>query len=210
MQKSLARLSLNDFLNELPEERLAKYPELAKFQDIKLEESYFDRAVEKAFMSHSEKLFVSKTKPSLKVATNVGNMYTPSLYGGLISHMISNSADQLAGQKIGLFSYGSGLASSFFSLRISSDTSSDSSLQKFLSHLSDVQSNLDERVKVAPKGFVSTLELREKSVEAAPYSPQGLVSDLTPGTWYLSNIDDKCRRTYLKTKDMSCVNGHSQ
>jgi len=210
VQKSLARLSLNDFLSELPEDRLSRYPELAKFQNTKLEESYFDREVEKAFMSHSEKLYVSKTKPSLKVATNVGNMYTPSLYGGLIGHMMAHSIEELAGQKIGMFSYGSGLASSFFSLRISSDTSSESSLHKFLSYLSDVEPNLEKRMKVVPQGFVSTLELREQSMETAPYSPKGLVSDLRPGTWYLSDIDDKCRRTYLKAKDSSNTNGHSK
>jgi len=210
VQKSLARLALNDFLSELPEERLAKYPELAKFKDTKLEESYFDRDVEKAFMSHSEKIFVEKTKPSLKVATNVGNMYTPSLYGGLISHMISHSASELAGQKIGMFSYGSGLASSFFSLKISGDTSPESPLVKFIANLSDVESNLDRRVKAEPQAFVSTLELREKSVEAAPYAPKGPISDLFPGTWYLTNIDDKCRRTYEKAKEtVTYTNGHS-
>ena len=68
-------------------------------------------------MTHSMKQFETKTKPSLHCATNIGNMYTPSLYGGLISHLVVNSASVLAGQRVALFSYGSGLASTFFSIR---------------------------------------------------------------------------------------------
>ena len=89
VQKSLARLSLNDYLDLSEEEKASNHPDLEKMKNVKREESYFDRDVEKAFMAHSLKTFEAKTKPSLKVATNVGNMYTPSVYGGLISYMIS-------------------------------------------------------------------------------------------------------------------------
>ena len=89
VQKSLARLSLNDFLDLPAEVKAEQHPELEKMKDVKREDSYFDRDVEKAFMAHSLKTFEAKTKPSLRIATNVGNMYTPSVYGGLISFMIS-------------------------------------------------------------------------------------------------------------------------
>jgi hydroxymethylglutaryl-CoA synthase len=62
---------------------------LSAFSDVSLEESYFDKSVEKAFMESSSAVFEGKTKPSLMLATNVGNMYTPSLYGGLISYLCS-------------------------------------------------------------------------------------------------------------------------
>ena len=52
---------------------------------MKLEDTYFNRDVEKAFMAASKGLYVQKTQPSLMLATQVGNMYTPSLYGGLVS-----------------------------------------------------------------------------------------------------------------------------
>ena len=66
VQKSLARLALNDYL-ELPEDvKAQQHPELEKMKHVKLEESYFDRDVEKAFMAHSLKTFEEKTKPSLK------------------------------------------------------------------------------------------------------------------------------------------------
>ena len=96
VQKSLARLSLNDYLDTPEDVKASKHPELEKMRDTKLEESYFDRDVEKAFMAHSQNIFESKTKPGFKVAANVGNMYTPCLYGGLVSYMISKPPEELA------------------------------------------------------------------------------------------------------------------
>ena len=54
-------------------------------RDVKLEGTYFDRSIEQAFLGASKSLFESKTKPSTNLAVQVGNMYTPSLYGGLAS-----------------------------------------------------------------------------------------------------------------------------
>lgn len=208
VQKSLARLALNDYLATPSERRLIDYPDLAKFQNTKLEESYFDRDVEKAFMTQSLSTFEDKTKPGLKIATNVGNMYTPSLYGGLVSHMISQTPDQLAGRNIALFSYGSGLASSFFSVRVSNERGPDSPLARFTACLADVQDRLDSRLKVSPEDFVATLNLREAAVDSAPFSPLGPTSNMFPGTWYLTNIDEKHRRTYDRVPLGAVTNGH--
>merc|ERR1712241_1025879 len=169
VQKSLARLALNDFLAS--SDGSSKLPELEKFKATKLEESYFDRDVEKAFMTRSQPMFEQKTKPGLKIATNVGNMYTPSLYGGLVSYMISKPIESLAGEHIALFSYGSGMASSFFSLKISSKHDESSGLYKFSQVLSDVQTRLDSRHKIVPEEFVKTLSLREKAIDSAPFAP---------------------------------------
>lgn len=54
-------------------------------RDVKLEDTYFDRDVEKAFMKASSELFNRKTKASLLVSNQNGNMYTPSVYGCLTS-----------------------------------------------------------------------------------------------------------------------------
>jgi hydroxymethylglutaryl-CoA synthase len=203
VQKSLARLAVNDFVS-LEKEARQGLDHLKQFADIQLEKTYFDRDVEKAFMSHSLKQFETKTKPSLYCATNIGNMYTPSLYGGLVSHLVVNSASTLAGQRVALFSYGSGLASTFFSIRISED---ESKLAPLLSVLSDVKSRLETRAKLAPTEFESTLMVREKAVHASPYSPAGPVDNMFPGTWYLESIDDKHRRQYSRTP-APAVNGH--
>ena len=181
---------------------------------VKREESYFDRDVEKAFMTHSAKLFEAKTKPSLKIATNVGNMYTPSVYGGLVSYMISEPKEALAGNRIALFSYGSGMASSFYSVRITKDCGPDSALAKFSSIISDVADRLEAREKLSPEKFVETLSLREKAIDSAPFVPQGSVTDMFPGTWYLADIDSMHRRTYDRvalpyTNGSNGTNGHA-
>jgi len=53
-----------------------------------LVDTYFDRDVEQAFMTASKTIYQQKTLPYLQIAKRVGNMYTPSLYGGLISFLI--------------------------------------------------------------------------------------------------------------------------
>merc|ERR1719322_2069484 len=211
VQKSLARLSLNDYLDLSDDAKASNHPELEKMKGVKLEESYFDRDVEKAFMAHSLKTFEAKTKPSLKVATNVGNMYTPSVYGGLISYMISQPIQNLAGNRIALFSYGSGMASSFFTIKISDDCSENSSLVKFSKVIEDVQSRLESRQKLAPEEFVETLNLREKAIDSAPFVPQGNVKGMFPGSWFLTNIDEMHRRTYdrVSLPYTNGTNGHS-
>ncbi|XP_028171447.1 hydroxymethylglutaryl-CoA synthase 1 [Ostrinia nubilalis] len=196
VQKSLARVCFNDFLNLSPEEREKQFPGLSKFSNYKLEETYFDRDVEKAFMTYSETLFNEKTKPSLHIARNVGNMYTPSLYGGLLSYLISKSPDQLVGKKFALFSYGSGLASTMYSINICNDMSAGSKLATLISSLHDTVSMLDKRECVDPQIFTDIMDVRTKNYHTAPYQPSGSIDILFPGTYYLVDIDDQRRRTY--------------
>lgn len=207
VQKSMARLALNDFVKTSKEERLAKFPGMDKFLEVELEKSYFDKEVEKAFLTFSKDLFEAKTKPSLNVATNVGNMYTPSLYGGLVSYLCSISPEELAGKRVGLFSYGSGLVSSFFSLRISSDIAPMSPLSMLKRSLNDVQSRLESRTKIPPPDFEAIMQLRESVHHKSPYVPVAKPEDLFPGTWFLASVDEKHRRHYELAKPMQ--NGHA-
>lgn len=52
-------------------------------------------------------------EPTLKYNRLIGNSYTASMYIGLCS-LLENSAESLAGRRIGLFSYGSGCVAEFF------------------------------------------------------------------------------------------------
>lgn len=196
VQKSLARICFNDFLNESEEEREIKFPGLSEFSNRKLNETYFDRDVEKAFMTYSKDLFQEKTEPSLYIARNVGNMYTPSLYGGLVSYLISKSPDQLIGKKFGLFSYGSGLASTMYSISICKDMSAGSKLDKLIKSLQETVSLLGRRECVDPNTFSELMEIRTKNYHTAPYEPSGSIDCLFEGTYYLVKIDDQRRRTY--------------
>jgi hydroxymethylglutaryl-CoA synthase len=58
--------------------------------------------------------FRDQVEPSLPLCSRVGNVYTGSLYLGLAGLLDAQAAD-LAGKRIGMFSYGSGCTSEFFS-----------------------------------------------------------------------------------------------
>ena len=83
--------------------------------------------------------------------------------GKLACSCCSNTVDSLRGKRVVLFSYGSGLAASMFSLRFTDDRSPDSPLQHLVSSLSDLQSRLDSRHKVAPEDFDKCMKLREQT-----------------------------------------------
>lgn len=191
VQKSVARLGLNDFVLGIRPEQFDGSFE--RFKDVKLEDTYFDRDVEKAFMTLFNPVYDAKTKKSLLLANQVGNMYTPSVYSGLVSLLINNDVTDLLGKNIGVFSYGSGFAASMFSISISSDLQELSTITEKLAPL---KSLLESREKVAPEVFTKMMEVREHNIHSAPYEPSGNIEALFPGTYYLKSIDDKHRRVY--------------
>lgn len=199
VQKSVARIALNDFLMTTdPEERKVKYPAIyEKFDSISLEETYFDRDVEKIFMDHSKDTFNQKTKPSLFLANQVGNMYTPSVYSGLVSLLVSVDGDvsKLNGRHIGVFSYGSGLASTMYSISITSDSEK---LQKLLNNISYIKPLLEQRIKISPQEFTELMDTRVHNSHRTSFEPSGDIERLFPGTYYLKYVDDMHRRTYEK------------
>uniref|UniRef100_UPI00398E96AF hydroxymethylglutaryl-CoA synthase, cytoplasmic isoform X1 n=2 Tax=Pristiophorus japonicus TaxID=55135 RepID=UPI00398E96AF len=199
VQKSLARLLLNDFLHDpKPNMERGIFSGLEAFRDVKLEDTYFDRDVEKAFLKASAEIFKQKTQPSLMVSNQNGNMYTPSVYGCLSSILGQRSAQQLAGQRIGLFSYGSGFAATLYSLRVTQDATPGSALDKLVSSLADLQARLNSRKRVSPEDFANSMKLREETHHLADHQPRDVVEDLFPGTWYLTRVDDKHRRDYAR------------
>jgi hydroxymethylglutaryl-CoA synthase len=58
--------------------------------------------------------FSTQVEPSLPLCSRIGNVYTGSLYLGLAG-VLDAQADQLVDRRIGMFSYGSGCTSEFFS-----------------------------------------------------------------------------------------------
>ncbi|XP_034242856.1 hydroxymethylglutaryl-CoA synthase 1 [Thrips palmi] len=196
VRKSLARLVLNDFVRLPLDTKLSKYPPLAKFAGVKLEETYTDRDVEKASIDSSEEIFAKKTAKSLRISNQNGNMYTPSLYGGLISHLTSHSASELAGTRLALFSYGSGLSSSMFSIKVAADGKPGSPLHKLVSQLAFINPMLERRTRVPPEDYTKVLSDRESDHKLAPYTPSAPIDALLPGTYYLTHVDEMHRRTY--------------
>jgi len=127
------------------------------------------------------------------VARNVGNMYTASLYGGLASLISSHTVEELANKRVGLFSYGSGVAASLFSARFVPS----SQLVQLVDSLKNLAQRLDQRVKIPPKQFDDILKAKELTHHAAPFVPSAPTDTLANDSYYLQSIDAMHRREYV-------------
>ncbi|MGT2832907.1 hydroxymethylglutaryl-CoA synthase [Streptococcus halotolerans] len=85
------------------------YPKLA----LKGLKKIMPKDLDESFKNHLTDQF----EASIQYSRKVGNIYTGSLYLGLLS-LLENSQTLQAGDKIGLFSYGSGAVSEIFSLHL--------------------------------------------------------------------------------------------
>ena len=142
--KSYGRLLYNDYLAAPANPTFDSVPdELAK---VDYEASLTDKTIEKTFMGLSKKKFQSRVQPSIQVPTLCGNMYCASLYGSLCSLLSTVGSDQLKGTRLGFFSYGSGLASSFFSAKVVGD------VQEMAKKL-QLHERLDARRTVPPQVY---------------------------------------------------------
>jgi len=81
------------------------YTKIGKKALLSIAEETDEKTLERLMAQYEESITYSR---------RVGNLYTGSLYLGLIS-LLENSFSLEAGSKIGLFSYGSGAVSEFFS-----------------------------------------------------------------------------------------------
>jgi hydroxymethylglutaryl-CoA synthase len=144
VQKSYARLLYNDFLADKTREDFTSIDE--SVASVEYQKSLTDKGVEKAFMALTKKRFNERIYPSTLAPRLVGNMYTASVYSSLASIICEIPSGKLLGQRVGIFSYGSGLASSFFSVKIVGDVSK---IAKTL----DLKQALEERHKVDPEVY---------------------------------------------------------
>ena len=92
VQKSFARLAFNDFLRNPTN---PAYSHLLQFKSLTLEETYFNRDVEKAFMEFTKSSFQQKVGPSLLLAKQLGNMYCGSVYACFASALNEIPAQEL-------------------------------------------------------------------------------------------------------------------
>jgi len=200
VQKSHGRLLYNDFVMEKTDPTNSAYPSLSSFSSLSFADSIFDKDLEKALLKTSRPTFEAKTEPSLFIAKRVGNMYTPSVYGGLASYLLGKSPAELSGSRLVLFSYGSGLAASMFSLRVTTtEASVGGALDKLLRGIQDIPARLEARRAMTPAEFTDILAKREENYHAAPFVPSMSPADLAPGVYYLTEIDAMRRRHYERT-----------
>lgn len=187
--KSYARMHYIDYLSNPGkcDTNGVAIPDEVKVVDY--EASLVDRNVEKTFLSVAKESSKTKLSPGLVGPTNTGNMYTASLYSSLASLLTYVPTEDLKDKRVSLFSYGSGLASSFFSLVIKGDISDIVSKLNF-------KHQLESRTTVTPAEYEQALELREKAHLQKNFTPSGSIDALTAGTYYLTNINDMFQREY--------------
>ncbi|KAJ5095443.1 hypothetical protein NUU61_004799 [Penicillium alfredii] len=187
VQKSYGRMLYNDYLANPTHPAFAEVaPEL---RDLDYEKSLTDKVVEKTFMGLTKKRFVERVQPGLQVATQCGNMYTATVYAGLASLLSNITFSPSEPKRIGLFSYGSGLASSMFSANIVGDVS-------YMVEKLDLQNRLNGRTVLAPQAYDDMCKLREHAHLQKGFKPSGQVETLQPHVYYLSEVDDMFRRHY--------------
>ena len=120
VEKSFARLLYNDYLEHKDHPYFKDVP--PEIGDLDYSASLVNKSLEKFFMKLAKEKYMQAVAPTIEVATVCGNMYCASVYGGLCSLVAQIDSTMLQNKRIGIFSYGSGLASSFFSIVVKGST----------------------------------------------------------------------------------------
>ncbi|KAK8483804.1 hypothetical protein V6N13_021597 [Hibiscus sabdariffa] len=201
VQKSFARLLFNDFLRNASSVDAIAKEKLGPFSTLTGDESFQSRELEKASQQASKRLYDTKVQPTTLVPKQVGNTYTASLYAAFAS-LIHNKHSELTGKRVVLFSYGSGLTATMFSLRIH-EVRHPFSLSN-ISTVMNVSGKLESRHEFTPRKFVETLKLMENRYGAKNFVTSKDSSLLSPGTYYLTEVDSMYRRFYAQ-KDRACI-----
>jgi len=111
------------------------------------------------------KTFSSKVAPGLMGAREVGNIYTGSVYMGLVS-LMEHEREKIEGKRIGLFSYGSGCMAEFLVYH------TKTKLGKIIDSL-HFKDQLDKRRKITFKEYT---QFYSKSQEEVVHSPSEMNS----------------------------------
>jgi hydroxymethylglutaryl-CoA synthase len=121
VSKSYARLAYNDYLDAPDHGDFKAIP--AHIRAVSSEDSLKSKEIETSFIQWGKPRFDARVKPSIVAPAVCGNMYTASLYCSLLSLISNVDSASLQDKTIGMFSYGSGIASSLFMFKVVGDVS---------------------------------------------------------------------------------------
>ncbi|KAL5727756.1 hydroxymethylglutaryl-CoA synthase [Ranunculus cassubicifolius] len=204
VQKSFARLYYMDFLRNASSVDEAAKEKLAPFASLSGDESYASRDLEKTSQQVAKQLYDAKVQPTTLIPKQLGNMYTASLYAAFAS-LIHNKHTTLDGKRVVMFSYGSGLTSTIFSFRLR-EGQHPFSLSN-IATVMDVSGKLEARIEVTPEKFIENLQLMEHRYGGKDFVTSKDRSVITPGTFYLTQVDTMYRRFYAKKDKDAVENG---
>lgn len=187
VQKGFGRLLYNDFVADPKNEKYSSIP--AEMAQLDRKSTITNKEVEKAFAAYSKEQQQSKLEPGMNTVRRCGNMYTASLYGGLVSLLSNVSSQDIQGKRILFYSFGSGAAASIFAIRVNGSTEQ-------IVKTTDLQNRLASMKVVPCEAYVEALKTREATHNAVNHKPVGDLANLWPGAYYLENVDHMYRRTY--------------
>ena len=136
--------------------------------------------------------YKNQVLPGQLLNKNMGNIYTGSLYLGILSLLITPKIN-LMNKRIMMFSYGSGCAATLFVLKVKS-----ASVKEISERNADVMSRLQSRIKVSPHDYDKLMSYKETLYNSKNYSPKDSVEILFENAFYLEKVDEKWRRHYVK------------
>ncbi|KAJ5314668.1 Major facilitator superfamily domain general substrate transporter [Penicillium atrosanguineum] len=189
VSKSYARLMYNDSVADKKNPLFGEDVVPIAIREQTYEGSLDDKSLEKFFIGLSRERFNHRVQPSLTVPTMCGNMYTAGVYSGLVSLLSNTPSESLINSRVGVFSFGSGLASTLFSLRVVGDVSG-------IAAKIDLHARLASRDRVSSEFYDEMCRAREQAYQQKNYTPTGSIEALASGTYYLSHVDEKFRRSY--------------
>lgn len=121
VSKSYGRLLYNDFLQDKTHQAFESVPK--DLHNLSYDESLASKELERSFVQLSKPQFKSRIEACIQAPSQCGNMYTASLYCSLLSLITAVGSDSIQNKSIGLFSYGSGIASTLYTMQVVGDIS---------------------------------------------------------------------------------------
>jgi len=190
VQKSFGRVLYNDVKAGVTVD--PAFEALAEFKDVPVDESYANRALEKAFATAAKPAYGEKVAPFTYAGQNLGNSYTGSLYFALLSLIANSATEDFTNDRVLMFSYGSGLASTMFSVKVEGDLTK----QRETCNLFDRLDN--QRVKSTPEEYTEALLQRENYYHKHDFEFAEPTTQIFNGAYRLTSVDSMGRRNYAR------------
>lgn len=151
-------------------------------------------ALDKALVAAAFPIYDRKVRPSACVARQCGNMYAASIWSG-VAQLVETMGAGLEGRRVLMYSYGSGISASMFSL-VGRRVDGKFNLAR-LQAMSDLAMRLARRMPKPAEDFEQAIQLAEQRFCAGNYKPEWPpTSELERGTYYLLEVDARYRRFY--------------
>lgn len=189
VRRALARLLWLDFEQDLHFANDLLFDDVRSYRaDVNAAHS---REIARKFEKLSSHLYEEKASSAAWLARETGNTYTASLYANLCA-LIAREGERLVGGRLLLYSFGSGLAATMFSMRV----------RKAGALVCDVENAIRERIVMTAIDYQKWMEIRERDFNRFAYSPSYPCDMLGQDVFFLESVGVDGRRIYARnTRD---------